>query len=126
MAVARKECLTPFRKNEVRVMRIALAAAPVKNQNVVFNTSSMINQIHRASGKADVILFGESVLQGFDCLVWDYEIDRHMALDIKDAPILQLRKPQEKAKSRYPLALLNVLMICCTAVRFLLALMVKS
>lgn len=79
-------------------MRIALAAAPVKNQNVAFNTSSMINQIHRASGKADVILFGESVLQGFDCLVWDYEIDRHMALDIKDAPILQLREAARESK----------------------------
>ena len=54
-------------------MKIALASAPVKNRNIEFNMQAMIDAMNKASGQAEVILFGESVLQGFDCLCWDYE-----------------------------------------------------
>ena len=73
-------------------MKIALASAPVKNRNIEFNTQAMIEAMNKASGQADVILFGESVLQGFDCLCWDYETDQHMAVALTDAPIQRMRK----------------------------------
>ena len=73
-------------------MKIALASTPVKNRKIEFNTHAMIEAMNKASGQADVILFGESVLQGFDCLCWDYETDKHMAVALADAPIQRMRK----------------------------------
>ena len=73
-------------------MKIALASAQVKNRNIEFNMQAMIDAMSKASGQAEVILFGESVLQGFDCLCWDYETDKHMAVAITDAPIHRMRE----------------------------------
>lgn len=71
-------------------MRIALADAPVKNRNIEFNIQSMIDAIEKTRGQADAIIFGESVLQGFDSLCWDYETDRNMAVALSDAPIQRM------------------------------------
>ena len=73
-------------------MKIALASAQVKNRNIEFNMQAMIDAMSKASGQAEVILFGESVLQGFDCLCWDYETDKHMAVAITDASIHRMRE----------------------------------
>ena len=73
-------------------MKIALASAQVKNRNIEFNMQAMIDAMNKASGHADVILFGESVLQGFDCLCWEYETDKHMAVALTDAPIQRMRE----------------------------------
>ena len=81
-------------------MKIALASAPVKNRNIEFNMQAMIDAMNIASGQAEVILFGESVLQGFDCLCWDYEMDKHMAIALTDAPILRMCE----AAKRYGIA----------------------
>lgn len=67
-----------------------MASAPVKNKNIEFNMRAMIDAIELVTGQADVIVFGESVLQGFDCLCWDYETDRHMAVSLTDASIQQI------------------------------------
>ena len=67
-------------------MKIALASSPVKNRNIEFNMQAIIDAMNKASGQADVILFGESVLQGFDSLCWDYETDEHMAVACDGAP----------------------------------------
>lgn len=71
-------------------MRIALSSAPVKNRNMELNMQAMIDAIKKVSGQAELILFGESVLQGFDCLCWDYEMDCHMAVGLTDAPIQRM------------------------------------
>jgi len=73
-------------------MKIALASAPVKTGNIEFNMASMIAAMRDACGKADVIIFGESVLQGFDSLCWDYEKDKQMAVSLTDAPIQKMRE----------------------------------
>lgn len=78
-------------------MRVALASAPVKNRNIAFNVQSMVDAMEKGSGKADLILFGESVLQGFDSLCWDYETDKHMAVSLTDAPIQQIREAAKKS-----------------------------
>lgn len=73
-------------------MKISLSSEPVKNRNIEFNIQAMIDAIKKTSGQAEVILFGESVLQGFDCLCWDYETDQHMAVALTDAPIQRMCK----------------------------------
>lgn len=77
-------------------MKIALASAPVKNRNIEFNMQAMIDAMNKASGQAEVILFGESVLQGFDSLCWDYETDKHMAVALTDAPIQRMREAAQQ------------------------------
>ncbi len=73
-------------------MRIALSSAPVKNRNIEFTIQAMIDAMNKVDGQADVILFGESVLQGFDSLCWEYERDKHMAVALTDAPIRRMRE----------------------------------
>lgn len=73
-------------------MKIALASTPVKNRNIEFNIQVMVDAMNKASGQADVILFGESVLQGFDSLCWDYEEDKLMAVALTDTPIQRMCK----------------------------------
>ena len=72
-------------------MRIALASYPVKNKDIPFNTSAILNAMKECAGKADFILFGESVLQGFECLSWDYEVDRNMAVAQDHPAVSQIR-----------------------------------
>ncbi len=69
-------------------MKIALACAPVKNQETAFNLRTILDWIARLSGYADLIVFGEAALQGFDCLCWHYETDKHMAVSA-EGPALQ-------------------------------------
>ena len=49
-------------------MKIALASAPVRNGDIEFNLRSMLDSMRACAGNAELILFGESVLQGFDAL----------------------------------------------------------
>ena len=72
-------------------MKIALASAPVKNRNIAFNLQAMIEALEHCRGKADIILFGESVLQGFDSLCWRYETDQLMASALTDSTIRHMR-----------------------------------
>lgn len=76
-------------------MKIALASAPVMDKDIAFNLKMMIAAIQGCSGQADLILFGESALQGFNSLCWDYEQDKFMAAAFTDEPI---RRMQEAAK----------------------------
>jgi N-carbamoylputrescine amidase len=43
------------------------------------------------AGKADVLCFGEAFLQGFDCLCWDYEVDRSTAVELSSEVFAELR-----------------------------------
>ena len=76
-------------------MKIALASAPVKDKDIEFNIAAMTDAVRKVSGQADLIVFGESVLQGFDCLCWEYETDKKMAVALTDVAIQQM---QEAAK----------------------------
>lgn len=49
-----------------------------------------------AADGADLVVFGESTLQGFDCLCWSYAADRDMALPLDSAPIRQLQDAAQK------------------------------
>lgn len=77
-------------------MKIALASIPVKNRNISFNIQNMLDAIQACTGLADIILFGESVLQGFDCLSWDYKADCSVAVTLADLPIRLLCEAAKK------------------------------
>ncbi len=52
-------------------MKVVLASASVKNSDIPYNLQAMKKAMASCCG-ADLIVFGESVLQGFDCLSWEY------------------------------------------------------
>ena len=60
-------------------MRIGLASLRCKNNDPAFNMRQIGAAMKQASGKADLLCFGEAVFQGFDALCWDYETDRERA-----------------------------------------------
>ena len=63
------------------MIKIALAAAQHINRNIPYNLAQLGRFMRRASqAGAQLVCFGEAFLQGFDCLDWAYEADRHMAL----------------------------------------------
>lgn len=73
-------------------MKIALASSPVVTGDIPHNLSAILQTMEQCSGKADMVVLGETALQGFDCLTWDYEADRLMAVS-QDAPqIAQVRE----------------------------------
>lgn len=79
-------------------MRIALASVPVKTKNISYNLQSMLDAIKACNGKADLIVFGESVLQGFDCLCWLYETDCNVAVTLTDGAIKEMRKAAKESR----------------------------
>ena len=51
-------------------MQIALSSAPVKNKDIPHNLAAMTAALAQAAADgADLVVFGESTLQGFDCPV---------------------------------------------------------
>ena len=72
-------------------MRLALASQPVKNGEVEWNVQRMEDVLRACRGRADAVVFGESVLQGFDCLCWDYARDCAVAAALTDRPVQRLQ-----------------------------------
>lgn len=81
-------------------MRIALASAPVMDNKIEANKACILQAMELCSGKADLVVFGEAVLQGFNALSWDYEADRHIAVSQTDDSITQICQ----AAKRYRIA----------------------
>lgn len=71
-------------------MKIALACAAAADRDIERNLTAMLDMIEAISGQADMVVFGESALQGFDCLCWDYVTDREMALTQDSEPVVRL------------------------------------
>lgn len=64
-------------------MRIGLAAYEFRNNQVDFNLAQIERGLREASGKVDLLCFGEAFLQGFDSLCWEYEVDKNVAIPQK-------------------------------------------
>lgn len=78
-------------------MKIALASAKFQNGDIPFNLSQMEKYMGEAkTAGAQLVCFGESFLQGFDCLTWDYEQDREMALTTSSSEMTCLCRLTEK------------------------------
>lgn len=72
-------------------MRLSLASQPVRNGDVAWNVRCMEDVLRACSGRADTVVFGESVLQGFNCLRWDYARDCTVAAAWTDEPVRHLQ-----------------------------------
>lgn len=73
-------------------MKIGLAAYRFKNKDVAFNFSQVEKAMRAYQEKVDLLCFGETFLQGFDSLVWNYEIDKDMAITQDSTVIRKLCK----------------------------------
>lgn len=73
-------------------MRIGLASYRCISSNVSFNISQIERALRDIRGNVDLLCFGEAFLQGFNCLSWDYETDRSMAVDLDSEAIMSLRQ----------------------------------
>ena len=69
-------------------MKIGLVSYEFINNDILFNMSQIEKAMKCSQGKADFLCFGESFLQGFDSLNWNYEHDRQVAIS-SDSPIIQ-------------------------------------
>ena len=62
-------------------MKIALASAKFKNNDVPFNLRQIEDCMLQAKeAGAELVCFGEAFLQGFDALTWYWERDRDVAV----------------------------------------------
>ena len=80
-------------------MKIALAAVGFYERDIEYNRNKILKCLKENSGKAELILFGETFLQGFEVLDWKYETDQHMALSVSDSNI-QMRWKYFKSVSQ--------------------------
>lgn len=72
-------------------MRIALASARVRNNDIAFNLAQLRRYMAQAKAQnADLVCFGEAFLHGFDAFSWEYEKDRAIALSVEDELFQQL------------------------------------
>lgn len=72
-------------------MKIALASAKFINNDISYNLSQIKKYALLSKERnADLVCFGESFLQGFDCLCWNYEKDKEVALELSSPVILSL------------------------------------
>ena len=85
-------------------MRILLASAPVMNGEIEFNLQTLLEYMKAYRGKVELIVFGESILQGFECLCWDYEKDRfHRYRARRRSPSGESAPPRKNTVWPYPL-----------------------
>lgn len=73
-------------------MNILLAALSFRNGNLIYNKNQIVSTIKKYNNKVDLILFGESFLQGFDALTWNFEIDKNIALSKDSKLIKEIKK----------------------------------
>lgn len=73
-------------------MKVALAAQPFKNGDVQFNRQVILNTLAECAGRADFVVFGEAVLQGFDGLKWVIHDDMQIAVDENDESIRMIQR----------------------------------
>ena len=72
-------------------MRIGLVSYRCENRNVEFNIGQIERAMKQSAGKADLLCFGESFLQGFESLCWDYEKDKLVAIEQSSETMSRLR-----------------------------------
>lgn len=73
-------------------MKIGLASYEFRNHDIAFNLSQMERAMRAARGRADLLCFGETFLQGFNALCWDYGKDRDIAVSTDSEAFRQLGK----------------------------------
>lgn len=101
-------------------MNILLAALSFKNGDLIYNRNQIVSTIKEYNNKVDLILFGESFLQGFDALTWNFEIDKNIALSKDSKIIKEIKNYVKHLKFQFLLAILNYLIQKFLVVKLLL------
>ena len=70
------------------MVKIGLASYEFINNDIEFNISQIEKAMISARGSVNLLCFGESFLQGFDALNWNYEDDKHIAIS-SDSDIMK-------------------------------------
>jgi len=74
------------------IMKIALASARIVDRDIKYNLSQMQWYMREAkTNGADLVCFGESFIQSFNALSWQYEEDRKMALTTSSQEFTQIK-----------------------------------
>lgn len=71
-------------------MKIGLAAYRFINNDTDFNVSQIEKAMQISQGKANLLCFGETFLQGFDAFNWNWENDKNIAITQNDSVIKDL------------------------------------
>jgi len=71
-------------------MKIGLVSYEFIDNDIVFNISQMEKAMRSVQGKVNLLCFGETFLQGFDALNWNYENDKHIAISVDSEIIKQI------------------------------------
>ncbi len=78
-------------------MKILLAGLGFKNHNTDYNLNVIVDTIEKYREKADLILFGEAFLQGFDSLRFNFMEDKTVAIT-KDDELIKFIQSKCKEK----------------------------
>ena len=73
-------------------MKIGLVSYRCENGNLPFNLAQIERALRETQGKADLLCFGETFLQGFDALCWDYEKDRAVGVSRDSETFARLKQ----------------------------------
>lgn len=65
---------------KIEHIRIGLAAYECRDGDTAFNLGQIERAMRDAQGRVDLLCFGETFLQGFNALCWDYEADKKIAV----------------------------------------------
>ncbi len=77
-------------------MKIGLVSYEFKNGEIEYNIKKIEKAIISANEKVDLLCFGETFLQGFDSLSWNYEIDKDIAITKYSTIMEKLKNLSEK------------------------------
>lgn len=77
-------------------MKIALAALGFINKDINYNKNVIIDTLKDLKNEADIVLFGESFLQGFDSLKFCYEKDKDIPVTINSDVIIEIIQAARK------------------------------
>ena len=78
-------------------MKILLAGIGFINGDINYNKNIIIDTIKKYSD-VDLIVFGESFLQGFNALSFEYDKDTNIAISINDSIINEIREKVKESK----------------------------
>lgn len=79
-------------------MKIGLVSYEFKNGKIEYNIEKIEKAIISSNGSANLLCFGETFLQGFDSLSWNYEIDKNIAITKESVTMEKLKKLSKKYK----------------------------
>lgn len=73
-------------------MKIALASVRIVDRDINYNLTQMERYMKEAkANSADLVCFGESFLQGFNALSWQYEEDKKIGLTTSSKEFAQIK-----------------------------------